>query len=80
MLYGSLACRTSKYKLVERTGGYGIGQGYLVPVPRKLLFLCVARASFLLMGTKNSKPARMSTQHTIDATGGDAEVAYFALG
>ena len=32
------------------------------------------------MGTKNSKPAKMSTQHTVDATGGDAEVAYFALG
>ena len=37
------------------------------------------------MGTKHSKSAKMSTQtqHSIDATGatgGDAEVAYFALG
>jgi ribulose 1,5-bisphosphate synthetase/thiazole synthase len=32
------------------------------------------------MGTKHSKPNKMSAQHTIDATGGDAEVAYFALG
>lgn len=33
------------------------------------------------MGTKHSKPnGKMNAQHTIDATGGDAEVAYFALG
>ena len=34
------------------------------------------------MGTKHSKSAKMSTQtqHSIDATGGDAEVAFFALG
>jgi len=47
--------------------------------PRPTLF-ALCGGSFLLMGTKNSKPAKMSTQPTIDATGGDAEVAYFALG
>ena len=39
-------------------------------------------AATACMGTKHSKSAKMSTQtqHSIDATGGDAEVAYFALG
>ena len=32
------------------------------------------------MGTKHSKSAKMTTQPTVAATGGDAEVAYFALG